>query len=105
MNKCDASTYFANNNICLHTAGGNFRNYTGLCLDTLEFAGTLITVCGAMFLIGLCAGAVCGCCCCIYHHDETKSNQIKSIEEQEFIRVDAPSVMSPQTRDSPIISS
>ena len=63
-NKCDASTYFANNNIYLYAAAG------GVCLDTLEFAFISTAVCGAMLAIGLSAGAV----CCGSYRNKTRIN-------------------------------
>ena len=95
-NKCDASTYFANNNIYLHTAAGGNFSCTGLCLNTLEFAGILIAVCGVMFVIGLCAGTVWSCCYCIFHR-ATGSNS----NGQELNRTNV-AVISRRISDSPV---
>ena len=98
-NKCDASTYFANNNIYLHTAAGGNFSCTGLCLDTLEFALISVTVCGIMLVIGLGAGTVWGCCYHKFHRapDDSESNS----NEQELNGADD-SVIRRRISDSPV---
>ena len=71
-NNCDASTYFANNNIYLYTAAGENCSCTGVRLDTLEFAFISTAVCGVMLAIGLSAGAV----CCSSYRNKTRINLI-----------------------------